>query len=407
LNQTLVLLTEKFPYEGGEVFLRAELPYLSDYFQKIIIIPSVPGKKMELELPPNMEVLPLPSPENNSLRYSLRDYGNIILRLFATEFIFSPKRIKYLIQFKWNLYRLVGLLKEAEVLLKLLKTALSDEQTIVYSYWFNEQASRAVLVKLMGYRFKLITRVHLYDFEDEFNGRGYLPFRYSEWKKVDGVVPISFYAHNYLSRQFGKDRKLQEVSRLGVSPAASINQGGTGSRFTIVSCSVLSWYKRPQLLVDVISKLQVPVKWVHFGGGALETEFLEATNKLPAHTEFEFRGQVPNEYVLQFYKENGVDLFINVSEYEGIPYSMMEAIATGIPLVGCNVCGVPEIVTDQTGVLLPKEVEPETAAIKIVQFLKDKARDRDFRLGVQQFQQQFFNAEGNYKKFIETNLLNS
>jgi glycosyltransferase involved in cell wall biosynthesis len=407
LNQTLVLLTEKFPYEGGEVFLRAELPYLSNQFQKIIIIPSVQGKKMELELPPNVEVLPLPSPENNSLRYSLRNYGNIIFRIFATEFIFSPKRIKYLIQFKWNLYRLVGLLKEAEVLLKSLKTALSDEQTIVYSYWFNEQASRAVLVKLMGYRFKLITRVHLYDFEEEFNGRGYLPFRYSEWKKVDGVLPISTYAHNYLSRQFGQDRRLKEVSRLGVSPTTSLNRGGTGSQFTIVSCSILSWYKRPQLLVEIISKLEVPVKWVHFGGGALEPKFLEAAKKLPANIQFEYRGQVPNADVLSFYKENGVDLFINVSEYEGIPYSMMEAIATGIPLVGCNVCGVPEIVTDQTGVLLPKEVEPETAAIKIVQFLKDKARDRDFRLGVQQFQQQFFNAEGNYKKFIETNLLNS
>jgi glycosyltransferase involved in cell wall biosynthesis len=260
---------------------------------------------------------------------------------------------------------------------------------------------------MMGYRFKLITRVHLYDFEDEFNGRGYLPFRYSEWKKVDAVVPISSYAHNYLRRQFGKDRKLKEVSSLGVLPTTLLNRGGTGSRFTIVSCSVLSWYKRPQLLVEIISKLEIPVKWVHFGGGALETEFLEAVNKLPAHTEFEYRGQVPNAHVLQFYKENGVDLFINVSEYEGIPYSMMEAIASGIPLVGCNVCGVPEIVTEQTGVLLPKDLEPESAAIKIAQFLKDKARDGDFRIGVQQFQQQYFNAEHNYKKFIEADLLNS
>jgi glycosyltransferase involved in cell wall biosynthesis len=400
LNQTLVLLTEKFPYEGGEVFLRAELPYLSNQFQKIIIIPSVQGKKMELELPPNVEVLPLPSPENNSLRYSLRNYGNIIFRIFATEFIFSPKRIKYLIQFKWNLYRLVGLLKEAEVLLKSLKTALSDEQTIVYSYWFNEQASRAVLVKLMGYRFKLITRVHLYDFEEEFNGRGYLPFRYSEWKKVDGVVPISFYAHNYLSRQFGKDRKLQEVSRLGVSPAASINQGGTGSRFTIVSCSVLSWYKRPQLLVEVISKLQVPVKWVHFGGGALEPKFLEAAKKLPANIQFEYRGQVPNADVLSFYKENGVDLFINVSEYEGIPYSMMEAIAAGIPLVGCDVCGVPEIVTEHTGLLLPKEAEPETAAKSIETFLVEKSRDLGFRKQVVQFWSENYSAEMNYRSLV-------
>jgi colanic acid/amylovoran biosynthesis glycosyltransferase len=400
LNQTLVLLTEKYPYEGGEVFLRAELPYLSDYFQKIIIIPSFSGNKIEVELPPNVEVLPLPSPENNSLRNSLKNYGNIIFRLFATEFIFSPKRIKYLNQFKWNLYRLIGLLKEAEVLLKLLKTTLSNEQAIVYSYWFNEQVSRAVLVKMMGYRFKLITRVHLYDFEEEFNGRGYLPFRYSEWKKVDGVVPISTYAHNYLRRQFGKDRRLKDVSRLGVVPATWLNQGGVGSQFTIVSCSVLSWYKRPQLLVEIISKLKVPVKWVHFGGGTMEPKFLEAAKKLPANIEFEYRGQVPNADVLSFYKENGVDLFINVSEYEGIPYSMMEAIAAGIPLVGCDVCGVPEIVTDQTGVLLPKEVVPATAAKQIETVLIEKSRDLDFRKQVVQFWYENYSAEMNYRSFV-------
>lgn len=398
--QTLVLLTEKFPYAGGEVFLRAELPCLSARFKKVLIVPSIAGQKSEVELPQNVEVLTLPYTENNSLRNSLKNYGNIIFRLFATEFIFSPKRIKYLTQFKWNLYRLVGLLKEADGLLTVLKTALRDEQAIVYSYWFNEQACRAVLVKMMGYRFKLMTRVHLYDFEEEFNGRGYLPFRYSEWKKVDAVVPISSYAHNYLRRQFGKDRKLKEVSRLGVSPTTSLNRGGTGSHFTIVSCSVLSWYKRPQLLVEIISKLQVPVKWVHFGGGALETEFLEAVNKLPAHTEFEYRGQVPNAHVLQFYKENGVDLFINVSEYEGIPYSMMEAIAAGIPLVGCDVCGVPEIVTEQTGVLLPKEVDAPTAAARIETFLNEKSRDFDFRDQIVQFWSENYSAELNYRSFV-------
>jgi colanic acid/amylovoran biosynthesis glycosyltransferase len=400
LNQTLVLLTEKYPCEGGEVFLRAELPYLSDYFQKIIIIPSFSGNKIEVELPPNVEVLSPPSPNNHGLRNSLRNYGIIILRLFATEFIFSPKRIKYLTQFKWNLYRLVGLLKEAEVLLKLLKTTLSNEQAIVYSYWFNEQVSRAVLVKMMGYRFKLITRVHLYDFEEEFNGRGYLPFRYSEWKKVDGVLPISTYAHNYLRRQFGKDRRLKDVSRLGVAPTTSFNRGGTVSRFTIVSCSVLSWYKRPQLLVEIISKLEVPVKWVHFGGGMLEPEFLEAAKKLLANVEFEYRGQVPNAHILQFYKENGVDLFINVSAYEGIPYSMMEAIAAGIPLVGCDVCGVPEIVMEQTGLLLPKAVKAETAAKNIETFLIEKSRDFNFRKQIVQFWSENYSAEVNYRSFV-------
>jgi glycosyltransferase involved in cell wall biosynthesis len=203
-----------------------------------------------------------------------------------------------------------------------------------------------------------------------------------------------------LRRQFGKDRKLKEVSRLGVSPTTSLNRGGTGSRFTIVSCSILSWYKRPQLLVEIVSNLRISVKWVHFGGGMLEPEFLEAAKKLPANVEFEYRGQVPNAEILRFYNGNGVDLFINVSEYEGIPYSMMEAIAAGIPLVGCDVCGVPEIVMEQTGLLLPNAVKAETAAKKIETFLIEKSRDFDFRKQIVQFWSENYSAEVNYRSFV-------
>jgi len=403
-NRYLILFTNKFPYEGGEVFLETEIQMLAMEFQKVYIVPLHFGDKFSCELPLNTEII---RPSETNGKFSKIFLLKLLFQYFFKELVFSRHRFKYLFNLGWCYNYLAGLVKDVNCLVISLKDLLTQKDVVFYSYWFNEHVSRAIVLKLMGYRFRLITRVHLYDFEEEFNGRGYLPFRYTEWRNVDCVVPISSYAHNYLIRQFGKDRRLKDVNRLGVAPTKALNQGGTGSQFTIVSCSVLSWYKRPQLLVEIISKLEVPVKWVHFGGGALETEFLEAVNKLPAHTEFEYRGQVPNAHVLQFYKENGVDLFINVSEYEGIPYSMMEAIAAGIPLVGCDVCGVPEIVTEQTGLLLPKEVDPETAAIKIAQFLIEKARDRDFRLGIQQFQQHYFNAEGNYKKFIEANLINS
>jgi glycosyltransferase involved in cell wall biosynthesis len=93
-----------------------------------------------------------------------------------------------------------------------------------------------------------------------------------------------------------------------------------------------------------------------------------------------------------------------VSIYEGIPYSMMEAIASGIPIIGCNVCGVPEIVTEQTGLLLPAVPEPKKTAIQITEFLSNKSRNLSFRQGVIAFGKQFYQAESNYSKFIQTEL---
>ncbi len=377
--------------------METEIQMLAMEFQKVYIVPLHFGDKFSCELPLNTEII---RPSETNGKFSKIFLLKLLFQYFFKELVFSRHRFKYLFNIGWCYNYLAGLVKDVNCLVISLKDLLTQKDVVFYSYWFNEHVSRAIVLKLMGYRFRLITRVHLYDFEEEFNGRGYLPFRYSEWQKVDAVVPISSYAHNYLRRQFGKDRKLKEVSRLGVSPTTSLNRGGTGSRFTIVSCSILSWYKRPQLLVEIVSNLRISVKWVHFGGGMLEPEFLEAAKKLPANVEFEYRGQVPNAEILRFYNGNGVDLFINVSEYEGIPYSMMEAIAAGIPLVGCDVCGVPEIVMEQTGLLLPNAVKAETAAKKIETFLIEKSRDFDFRKQIVQFWSENYSAEVNYRSFV-------
>lgn len=70
-------------------------------------------------------------------------------------------------------------------------------------------------------------------------------------------------------------------------------------------------------------------------------------------------GNVPNELFIQFLKNNAISFFINVSTREGIPVSMMEAISCSIPLIGTDVCGVPEIVTRDTGFLIPVDFEPK------------------------------------------------
>jgi hypothetical protein len=54
--------------------------------------------------------------------------------------------------------------------------------------------------------------------------------------------------------------------------------------------------------------------------------FLEASSELPTNVKFEFKGSVSNTEVISFYQQNPVDLVLNLSSYEGIPVSLMEAI---------------------------------------------------------------------------------
>lgn len=396
----LLLFTEKFPYEGGEVFLKAEIPYLARQFEKVSIFPSQFSEKRAFDIPENVEVVDLQWPTQTRPRSLFFKHFFVILGYFGYEFLFSKHRIKYLTQCKWNLYRLMGLIQEAEVLRDKIKDIFKTDG-VCYTYWFNEQTSRLLLLKKMGMpNFKIISRVHLYDFEEEFNGRGYLPFRHMEMRNIDKVVPISTYARTYLNKRFDLPDTITEVNRLGV-PDETFNAGGTGETYVLVSCSSLSWYKRPELLVDVMAALEVPIRWIHFGDGPMLESFMAKAQNLPSHITLDYRGRVSNEAIIEFYRNHPVDALLNVSIYEGIPYSMMEAIASGIPIIGCDVCGVPEIVTEQTGLLLPAVEEAKQMAHQITEFLTSQSRNRAFRQGVKSFWERNYTATDNYSRFIQ------
>ncbi len=62
---------------------------------------------------------------------------------------------------------------------------------------------------------------------------------------------------------------------------------------------------------------------------------------------WELKGATPNHEILEYYKNIHVDLFIQLSRTEGgVPVSMQEAASFGIPLLGTNTGGIPEIIKE-------------------------------------------------------------
>ena len=85
----------------------------------------------------------------------------------------------------------------------------------------------------------------------------------------------------------------------------------------------------------------------------------------------------------------------STGKMEGIPVSLMEAMASGLPVVATNISGIPELVKpDETGYLVPPE-EPLALAEAIMKVYEDPKRaahyaktGRDFVLKeVQSFDQ--------------------
>lgn len=125
---------------------------------------------------------------------------------------------------------------------------------------------------------------------------------------------------------------------------------------------------------------------------------------LPPNVSFVFRGAVPNEVVMEHYRSTRVDLLVNVSDSEGIPVSIMEAMSFGIPAAATPVGGTPELVQDAfNGYLLDKKDVPHSLSSVIERIAAMTDDDlTTLRSRARATWEQSFNAETNYPVFYDT-----
>ena len=68
----------------------------------------------------------------------------------------------------------------------------------------------------------------------------------------------------------------------------------------------------------------------------------------------------------KFYEKRAFDVFLNTSQKEGVPVSIMEAMRWGVPVIAPAVGGIPELVTKDIGFLY----QPEEGAGGVVKRLE-------------------------------------
>ena len=68
---------------------------------------------------------------------------------------------------------------------------------------------------------------------------------------------------------------------------------------------------------------------------------------------------------------HAMDVFLSTSIFEGLPRSVLQAMAAGVPVVATDVDGTPEVVRNrQTGLLIPP-ARPEAAARALLEVVRD------------------------------------
>lgn len=108
------------------------------------------------------------------------------------------------------------------------------------------------------------------------------------------------------------------------------------------------------------------VEFIIIGKGPMETELKKLIGRLNVEHAFRFLGIVPS--VPEIMRE--CDIFVRPSLTEGMPLTILEAMACGLPIIASKIPGTSEVVKDgETGILIkPGDVKQlSDAVIKLIE----------------------------------------
>ncbi|MBC8791937.1 MAG: hypothetical protein C6Y20_10040 [Tagaea sp. CACIAM 22H2] len=125
---------------------------------------------------------------------------------------------------------------------------------------------------------------------------------------------------------------------------------------TVLFLGRLEEQKNPLALVEALSGMGMRLLIV--GHGSMRNAIEAAARRHGVDTEF--RGNVPHQMLPDTFAET--DLFVLPSRFEGHPKALMEAMASGLPIVASDVVGISEVVRDGVTGLLCAPTAAELAA---------------------------------------------
>ena len=406
----LVLFSNTYPFGEGETFLADEVPYLAGAFHRITIFPLYRPESQRRQTPSNVDIAtPL-------LPFDHKDRKGFIKKgLFNTAPFFFATKEFFRALFGTGIKTEKGkapLMRRLHIFFNyflMLRTILADKKLMeemtrecafadkIYFYWGDKSAMLIpFLKKLVAPNVDTMpmfcVRFHGSDLYE--GAKGYLPFRSRIMASTDYAIPVSYDGMDYIKSNYNPCPKIMEVWHLGSTHhdndfANFVSEGSSPKKesnvFNIVGCSNTIPLKRVDLVVkaleilveDQAAKKQIrergfdKITYTHFGGGnMLQSLKKNAGNIKSEDLQIDFRGAVPHDLIMQYYKEKGADLFVLASRSEGIPVSIMEAMSYGIPVIATNVGGVKELFRNcPLGYIVDADITSEDLKEQILEYI--------------------------------------
>lgn len=403
--KTILFLTSSYPYFPGEQFIEDEIGFWAiEPSVNVVLVPAL--ALGDPRYVPAGVAVDLTMARNNSVIAKLKS----VLKALCSPMLWIDFRYIYASNRGWKSYVhtlkvLAGVLRVERALQSISKEHESID--IAYCYWNHIQAYAAVKLKRDGLISMVVSRAHRFDLYENIRPDKYMPLKRQFIGDMDLILAISNEGKAYMESTYGASPDRIVVSRLGVSIPRLVSAPTNSATLHIISVSFCVAVKRIDKIIDAIASAALQlggfkITWSHIGDGPLLSRLkLQAASTLESlGVEWQFLGQLPNAAVKNYFSENQIDFFINASESEGVPVSIMEAMSHGVPVIAPNVGGVSEIVSNESGCLLSENPDVAELSDSILD-LSSRCKDMELRKSCRKVVVNNYCASKNYQSLID------
>jgi len=183
---------------------------------------------------------------------------------------------------------------------------------------------------------------------------------------------------------------------------------GEDGDLVILSIGRLSGIKGFKYLIDSCKALDaegVNFRCLIAGDGPLKKELKAQIKSLGLEEKVEFLGPQTSDNIRGLFE--GCHIFVlacatdNVEGHDGIPIVFMEAMASGVPVIGTSLSGIPELIKDGDTGICAKPEDPESLKNAIVFLIEKPSEVERMRCNARKLIEREFNISKNAKKLRE------
>jgi len=167
-----------------------------------------------------------------------------------------------------------------------------------------------------------------------------------------------------------------------------------GHKYLIEACSIL------------VKQGVKNFECIFYGEGSLRAKLENLIKKKRLSEYIKMPGAIPHEILIRMYQDKEIDAVVlpsvitNNGEHEGVPVSLMEAMAYSIPVISTNTGGIPELLSNGAGVMI-EEKNPRQLATTMLKLIENKnLRKKIGKQGRKRIYKEF-NIQRNIKKLLE------